>query len=97
MSVKKSNQRTLVWSLIVGLASMIWIVYMSVYSQPEFEGWLPGQLSSIAANTDRVFYFIYYWSILFFVGVLGEYIININKRVMRYPYVLEEERINLDD
>ena len=35
--------------------------------------------------------------ILFFVGVLGEYIININKRVMRYPYILEEERINFDD
>ena len=35
--------------------------------------------------------------ILFFVGLLGEYIININKRVMRYPYVLEERRINFDD
>ena len=35
--------------------------------------------------------------ILFFIGILGEYIININKRVMRYPYVLEEQRINFDD
>ena len=34
---------------------------------------------------------------LFFIGILGEYIININKRVMRYPYILEEERINFDD
>lgn len=35
--------------------------------------------------------------ILFFIGLLGEYIININKRVMRYPHVLEERRINFDE
>jgi polyisoprenyl-phosphate glycosyltransferase len=35
--------------------------------------------------------------ILFFIGVLGEYIININKRVMHYPYVLEERRINFEE
>ncbi len=35
--------------------------------------------------------------ILFFIGIIGEYIININKRVMNHPYVLEEKRINLDD
>ena len=35
--------------------------------------------------------------ILFFIGLMGEYLININKRVMRYPYVLEERRINFDE
>jgi len=35
--------------------------------------------------------------ILFFIGLMGEYIININKRVMHYPYVLEERRINFDE
>ena len=31
---------------------------------------------------------------LFFIGLLGEYILNINKRVMHRPLVIEEERIN---
>jgi glycosyltransferase involved in cell wall biosynthesis len=33
---------------------------------------------------------------LFFVGLLGEYILNINARTMRRPLVVEEERINFD-
>jgi len=33
---------------------------------------------------------------LFFIGLLGEYIMKINKRVMRYPLVVEETRINFD-
>lgn len=35
--------------------------------------------------------------ILFFIGLLGEYIMLINKRVMNYPLVLEEARINFDE
>lgn len=31
---------------------------------------------------------------LFFIGILGEYILNINTRVMHRPLVIEEERIN---
>lgn len=31
---------------------------------------------------------------LFFIGLLGEYIMNINQRVMHRPLVIEEERIN---
>lgn len=31
---------------------------------------------------------------LFFIGFLGEYVLNINKRVMHRPLVIEEERIN---
>lgn len=32
--------------------------------------------------------------ILFFVGLIGEYIVNINIRTMRHPLVVEEKRIN---
>lgn len=31
---------------------------------------------------------------LFFIGLLGEYVLNINTKVMRRPLVIEEERIN---
>lgn len=34
---------------------------------------------------------------LFFIGLLGEYIMNINTRVMNRPLVVEEERINFDE
>lgn len=33
---------------------------------------------------------------LFFIGLLGEYILNINTRVMNRPLVIEERRINFD-
>ncbi len=33
---------------------------------------------------------------LFFIGLLGEYIMNINRRVMKRPLVVEEERLNFD-
>lgn len=34
---------------------------------------------------------------LFFIGLLGEYILNINDRVMNRPLVVESERINFDE
>lgn len=34
---------------------------------------------------------------LFFIGLLGEYIMSINARVMKRPLVIEERRINFDD
>ena len=34
---------------------------------------------------------------LFFIGLLGEYIIGMNRRIMHRPLVIEEERINFDD
>lgn len=34
---------------------------------------------------------------LFFIGLLGEYILSINSRVMKRPLVVEEERLNFDN
>ena len=34
--------------------------------------------------------------ILFFVGLLGEYVLSINQRVMKRPLVVEETRLNFD-
>lgn len=34
---------------------------------------------------------------LFFIGLLGEYILNINTRMMKRPLVIEEKRINFND
>lgn len=34
---------------------------------------------------------------LFFIGMLGEYMININRRLMKRPLVVEEKRINFEE
>lgn len=34
---------------------------------------------------------------LFFIGLVGEYIMNVNTRVMNRPLVIEEKRINFDE
>ena len=34
---------------------------------------------------------------LLFIGLLGEYVMNINTRVMHKPLVVEEERINFSE
>lgn len=34
---------------------------------------------------------------IFFIGLLGEYILSINQRVMKRPLVVEEERLNFGD
>ncbi len=34
---------------------------------------------------------------LFFIGLLGEYVLNINTRIMHRPLVVEERRINFED
>lgn len=34
---------------------------------------------------------------LLFLGILGEYVMNINTRVLKRPLVIEEKRINFDD
>jgi uncharacterized membrane protein len=33
---------------------------------------------------------------IFFIGMIGEYILSINQRVMNRPLVVEEERLNFD-
>ena len=34
---------------------------------------------------------------LFFIGLIGEYILNINTRVIHRPLVVEEKRLNFED
>lgn len=48
-----------------------------------------------AATTIGVFFFGAVQ--LFFVGLLGEYVLSINARTMRHPLVIEERRINFEE
>ena len=33
---------------------------------------------------------------IFFIGMVGEYVLSINQRVMKRPLVIEEERLNFE-
>lgn len=53
---------------------------------------------SFSAGIAAISIGVYFFGsvILFFVGLIGEYIVNINVRTMRHPLVIEEKRINFD-
>ena len=71
-------------SLVVGLIYFI----LKLANWNEFS-------AGIAPAIIGVF-FIGYMQLLF-IGLLGEYILSMNQRIMNRPLVIEEERINFDD
>ena len=34
---------------------------------------------------------------MFFIGLIGEYVLSINSRMMKRPLVVEEERLNFEE
>lgn len=72
------------FSLLVALIYLILkVLYWDVFSA----GTIPILLSVCVFSSAQ----------LFFIGLLGEYIIGMNRRIMHRPLVIEEERINFDD
>lgn len=69
------------------LTALIYLVYKLIFWDRFPAGQLPLLLGVFVIGSLQ----------LFFVGVLGEYILNINTRVMNRPLVIEEERINFID
>lgn len=66
------------------LIAVIYLIYKLVYWE------------RFAAGTAPILIGIFLFGSLqlFFIGLLGEYIMNINSRIMNRPLVIEEERIN---
>jgi len=69
------------------IAAMVYLILKLIYWKNFQAGMAPILISTLFIGSV----------VLFFIGLIGEYIININKRVMHYPYVLEERRINFDE
>lgn len=69
------------------IVAMIYLILKLIYWKNFQAGMAPILISTLFIGSV----------ILFFIGLIGEYIININKRVMHYPNVLEERRINFDE
>jgi hypothetical protein len=56
-------------------------------------------MSSFAIGIAPIVIGVFFFGAMqfFFIGLLGEYIMAINQRVMNRPLVIEEERINFDE
>ena len=52
----------------------------------------------IAGNAPMLIGFFFIGGIqLFFMGLLGEYVMSMNTRIINKPLVVEEERINFEE
>lgn len=76
---------------LVGLFSLLFTVFVVIKKIMHWESYGIG----IAALTCAT---LFLGAIqLFFLGIIGEYILNINTRVIHRPLVIEEKRINFED
>ena len=75
----------------VAILSLLIAMFTFVYKLFNWESFPIGN----AAISIGVFFFGAVQ--LFFIGLLGEYVLSINTRVLHRPLVIEEERINFDD
>lgn len=66
---------------------MIYLIYKLVYWDSFIAGMAPVTIGMFLLGAVQ----------LVFIGMLGEYIISMNQRIMNRPLVIEEERINFDD
>ncbi len=81
---------TLIGFALSGISLLIMIIYF-VYKLLYWDSFQVG----VAPLLMGLFFFCSI--ILFFLGILGEYVLSINERVMHRPLVIEEERINFEE
>lgn len=74
------------FSFLSFLSGLIYFVYKIIYWELFYIGIAPLIIGVFFIGSVQ----------LFFIGLLGEYILNINTRVMKRPLVIEEKRINFD-
>ncbi len=72
---------------VISLIVAIFVFFSKIFNWSTY----PGGTASIAVG---VFFFGAVQ--LFFIGILGEYILNINIRILHRPVVIEEQRINFE-
>lgn len=74
--------------IILGIISLIMLIGTGIFN-----------IARGFTNTLVIYYFasgisLMFSMVLFFIGILGEYIMAVNDRVMNRPLVLEEKRLN---
>lgn len=72
------------FGLFSALIGLVYLIYKLIYWDSFIVGMAPVAIGIFFIGAVQ----------LIFIGMLGEYIISINQRVMKRPLVVEEERIN---
>jgi len=67
--------------------ALVYLVYKIIYWDTFAAGMMPILLAVLILGSVQ----------LFFIGFLGEYVLSMNKRIMKRPLVIEEERINFGE
>lgn len=75
------------FSVVSLIIAMVYLVLKLIYWDRFIAGTIPILLAVCILGS----------TLLFFVGLLGEYVMSINRRVMNRPLVIEEERLNFKD
>ena len=73
--------------MISALIGIIYLVYKLVFWETFAAGMAPVTIGMFFLGSIQ----------LIFIGMLGEYIITMNQRLMKRPLVIEAERLNFDD
>ena len=82
--------RLLLYSgLLFSIASISYGVYLFFRSIFLDEAIIPGMRTVIVSM------FIFFGLVIFFLGIIGEYLLSIHNHVRKKPIVVEEEKINL--
>ena len=66
------------------MAAIVYILLKLLYWERYPAGTVPILLAVLVLGSVQIF----------FTGLLGEYVLSVNKRVMHRPLVIEEERLN---
>lgn len=91
-SYTKVGLRVAVWggaflSITSLVVALIYLILKLIYWDRFVAGMMPILLGVFILGSIQIF----------FIGLLGEYIMNINTRVINRPLVIEEKRINFDE
>lgn len=74
------------FGLVSAVMGIVYLIYKLIYWDSFIAGMAPVAIGMFFIGAVQ----------LIFIGMLGEYIISINQRVMKRPLVIEAERINFD-
>lgn len=75
-----------IFGMISAMLGVAYLIYKLIYWESFIAGMAPVAIGMFLLGSVQ----------LIFIGMLGEYIISINQRVMKRPLVVEDERINFE-
>ncbi len=75
------------FGLISGLIGIAYLIYKLIYWESFIAGMAPVTIGMFFIGAVQ----------LIFIGMLGEYILSMNQRIMKRPLVIEAERLNFGD